>query len=157
MPAPHLRVEIAFPSSPDDPVQEWVDVTAYLAPDVVSITRGRSDERSSVEPGRMSLTLKNDDGRFTFGNEASPYYPGVVPFKRIRISVSHDGGVTWWPRFTGPVDGFPVTVLSPLSNQIRVPIGATDRLVRFGSKRKLRDPLAEELGVSSQQTGSRVG
>lgn len=93
MSRPSFRVEVAFASGPDEPPL-WVDVTDYVRPDPITLTCGRSDEFATVEPGRMSLVLRNDDGRFTWGRTGSPYYPGVLPGRRIRILVDIPGTPT---------------------------------------------------------------
>lgn len=67
----------------------WTDITQYV--DVVqgvTITRGAADELSDIQPGTASLRLENQDGRFTPGNSASPYYPYVRRNAPIRISAA---------------------------------------------------------------------
>ncbi|MFE1925791.1 LamG-like jellyroll fold domain-containing protein [Streptomyces asoensis] len=104
----------------------WTDISQYV--DVqkrgVTINRGASDELSDTQPGTATLTLDNQDGRFTPGNAASPYYPFVRRNAPIRIAVAvmptvsgsapypmamlgddfDDGRVdsTKWPTNTGP-------------------------------------------------------
>jgi hypothetical protein len=95
MARPNHVLECAFGSDPDAALtaQVWTDISAYL--DVkagVAITRGRTDEFSTIQPGGMSLTLKNVDGRFTMANPASPYAPNVVPGKKIRYGLMWPGG-----------------------------------------------------------------
>lgn len=87
MSIPDVRVEVAFGSQPGDAVQSWTDVTSYVdlsAP--VSITRGRGDEFSRVQPSTCSLVLDNSDGRFTAGLSSSPYYPNVKIGRQVRIT-----------------------------------------------------------------------
>lgn len=77
MPVPQVRVEVAFESAPDDPVQRWIDISPYVRlADGVTYSRGRADEYADVEPGRLAFTVNNADGRFTYGNTGSPYFPG---------------------------------------------------------------------------------
>jgi hypothetical protein len=103
----------------------WTDISPYL--DLVKgvvINRGAADERSETQPGTATLSLENQDGRFTPGNSSSPYYPFVRRNAPIRISVAvmptrsgsapypmamlgdafDDGRVdsTLWPTNTGP-------------------------------------------------------
>ena len=88
-------LECAFGSNPDDALtsQVWTDIAAYLDTQAgVKVTRGRTDEFSAVSPGTMALTLKNVDGRFTMGDASSPYFPNVVPGKRIRYGLMWPGG-----------------------------------------------------------------
>ncbi|MDG9717396.1 LamG-like jellyroll fold domain-containing protein [Streptomyces sp. DH24] len=68
----------------------WTDISSYV--DVlkqgVAIRRGAADELSETQPGSATLRLDNQDGRFTPGNAASPYYPYVRRNAPIRISVA---------------------------------------------------------------------
>lgn len=156
MPVPTVRVQVAFASNPDDPGQVWSDISADVRmADGVSITRGRSDEFTDVQPGRLTLTLDNTAGNYTFGYASGAHYPNVLPGKRIRVAVSGDDGGSWSPRFDGYVDGWPTEWAAGLTEQPRVRIGATDRLARFGNMRQLRDALHEELGsaASDQSQG----
>lgn len=88
---PDVRVEIAFDSGVATPAasRTWTDVSDYLElQQEINITRGRQDERSTVEPSSLSLTLDNRDGRFTPGNASSPYYPNVKLGRPIRVAVN---------------------------------------------------------------------
>lgn len=87
LPGDGVRVDIAFETAPDDPFPKYVDVTGKtLMSPGIGITRGRSPEGGAVTPGTCSLTLVNDDGRFTAENPASPYYPNVTLYRRLRVS-----------------------------------------------------------------------
>lgn len=68
----------------------WTDITQSVDCDVtgVTITRGASDELSETQPGTAVLRLDNQDGWFTPGNSASPYYPYVRRNAPIRISAA---------------------------------------------------------------------
>lgn len=150
MTAPLARVEVAFDSAPDDPVQQWTDISDYVRTATpITVTRGRDDAQSSVTPGRLSLELRNSDGRFTFGYAAGAYYPNVQPRKRIRVLVSPDAGTSWSQRFDGYVDGWPASWAGGMTEQPRVTVTATDRLSQFSGLRTLRDPLQEELGTAA--------
>ena len=151
-----VKVEIAFASQPDDATQVWTDVTDYLVTSAgISITRGRSDARASIDPGRLALTLDNADGRFTWGNAAGAYYPNVIPRKRIRVTVLEDDGGTW-RRWDGPIDGWPVSYVQGDAALAQVTITATDRLDRLTRARLLRDALAEELGTAAYSTSQWI-
>lgn len=53
----------------------WTDITGFVYQDEgVKIARGRPDEASRVDPGELSLTLDNRDGRFSAHNPTGPYY-----------------------------------------------------------------------------------
>src|SRR5881409_3925433 len=68
----------------------WTDITPFADGIVngISITRGASDELSETQPGTATLRLDNQDGRFTPGNSASPYYPYVRRNAPLRVSVA---------------------------------------------------------------------
>lgn len=158
MPVPLARVEIAFGSDPSDPSQDWIDVTdRVLGMEGVECSRGRADEMSACEPGTASLTFDNSTGAFTWGYAGSPFFPNVKPGKLLRIEVSADGGLTWWPRFTGPIDGWPTAFADDVAVDIRCPITAVDRLSRLSGNAKLRHPIAHEFGTATSVVGSRLG
>ncbi len=150
MTVPLVWVGVGFDSRPDDPVQTWTDISAYVRlSDGIELSRGRTDERDQAEPGQCSLTLDNSDGRFTWGNEASPYYPNVIPGKRIQVRVGFDAMSPYVARFDGQVPAWPVAWLN-IAEVSRVQITATDRLARLGRARTLRDPVLEELGTATK-------
>jgi len=158
MPVPLVRVLLGFTSSPSDPSQEWTDVTAYVVGmEGVECSRGRADEMSACEPGTASLVLDNSDGRFTWGYAGSPHFPNVKPGKALRVEVSADDGLTWWPRFTGYVDGWPTTFADDVAVDIRCPITAVDRLAKLSGLATLRHPIAQEFGTATTVVGSRLG
>lgn len=151
-----IKVEIAFDSAPDDPTQIWTDVTQYVRlADGISISRGRSDEQATIAPGQLSLTLDNTGGRFTWGYSGSPYYPNVLPYKRIRVLVYEENRTWHTYRFDGYIDGWPAS-FAGVSEQPRVTITATDRLARLGRSRQLRDAMHEELGAASYSAAGWV-
>jgi len=143
MTLPTTVVEIAFATTPNDPSPAWVDVTQWwrVSPPI-SITRGRQDERSEVQPSKCSLTLDNTDGRFTPGNVNSPYYPNVKKGRRIRVSQIH-GGVTY-RRFTGFIDEWPVEWADASLTVAAAPISASSRMARLGRGAELRSIVEEE-------------
>lgn len=86
-PSDHLRVEVAFATGPDDSAADYVDLTSRLDLRAgVSVTRGRPDQFSTIQPSTCQLTLNNYDGALTAGNPSSPYYPNVKVQRRIRLS-----------------------------------------------------------------------
>jgi hypothetical protein len=76
-------VEIAFGSAPLAGTYSWTDVTAYVKE--FSTKRGRDYELDQIQAGTATFTLDNADGRFTPGRAASPYFPNVIPRRRVRI------------------------------------------------------------------------
>lgn len=120
----------------------WTDISAYVRiAEGIQIRRGRGDEQGEIQPGTMTLTLIND-GRFTPGRAASPYYPNVRKGRRIRASVVVSA-VTY-RRFDGYVNEWPVaweggTALSLVS------ITCTDLFKRLGALAPMRSLLEEEM------------
>lgn len=85
---------MAFPTDPLGAAVElylggaWVDISSYvLVRDGISISRGRPDESSSTPPSRATLTVRNDDGRFSPRNPTSPYYGLIGRNTPLRIRV----------------------------------------------------------------------
>lgn len=101
---PDAKVEIAFATLPNQP-PTWVDVTPWLQS--FSFTRGRQRELNTIQTGTASVTLDNRDRRFDGSNISSPYYPFVLPTRRLRISGTWAGTTT--PQFNGFIDGWPQT------------------------------------------------
>lgn len=82
---PQVFAEIAFTKDASG-FKLWRDVTDRVEwQEGVRISRRRSHELDEVQPGTLSLTLNNADGRFTAGRTSSPYYPNVTLNRPIRI------------------------------------------------------------------------
>jgi hypothetical protein len=104
---PTTTVELAFTTDPGD-TPTWTDVSAYQREFVVH--RGRVDDQSPFGPGQLQLTLTNEDRRFDPQYTSSPYWPNVVPMRRIRIratwnAITYDvfnGYVTDWRQVYQP-------------------------------------------------------
>lgn len=76
-----LKVEVYFSAA-------WVDVTSYVE-EISGVQEEVSSLTGNANANTLSLTLVNDDGRFSPRNTASPYYysgAGLVPNKPIRVS-----------------------------------------------------------------------
>ena len=69
------------------------DISAYIrhrgsdGGQPVTYSGGRPDEASTVDPGEMSLTLDNSDGRFVPQNPLGAYYPDLDLNTPIRLGV----------------------------------------------------------------------
>lgn len=146
MARPAYVLQVGFGSSPDEPIASttWTDISGFL--DVkagVKISRGRSDEQAEVQPSKMSLTLKNSDGRFTKGNPASPYWPNVRTGKRIRLGLTWLG-VTYW-RFTGDVAEWPTEWGGGPATYAQTRLAAVDRFKQLGELGEYRSTLEEDV------------
>lgn len=142
---PDVVVEIAFTTGPNDPAPVWVDVSAYVEADTITkITRGRSDELTTVQPGRLTITLDNRDGRFTPQNTASPYYPNVKKGRRIRVRRMRPLATSYVDRISGYIDEWPVSWPDGTSATSTVTITGSSRTSRLGRGVELRSIIEEE-------------
>lgn len=94
---PSVTLEIAFASDPTAQNPTYTDCTDALIE--FEITRGRATELDQTAPGRLSLTLDDSMRRFDPAYTASPFYPNVVPMRKVRLSATF-GGTTYYV-FTG--------------------------------------------------------
>lgn len=85
-----------FPAAPlgveaDLYLGAWTDVSSYVlqrdGSTPISITRGRPDESSQMNPSQSSLQMKNPDGRFTIMNPMGPYYGLLTRNCPMRLSL----------------------------------------------------------------------
>lgn len=138
---PDLSVEISW-DSPDAAAPTWTDVSDKVRATgtPVQTTRGRSDERSDGNtPGTCTLVLDNADGWFTPGNSGSPYFPDVLPWRRIRVYLASGADV---PLFYGYVTQWQQTWQAPKVPVVQV--HAVDSLALLG-RRSLRSVLVETV------------
>lgn len=65
----------------------WENITSdVLLRDLIKIQRGRKDEAGHVEPGQITLTLKNTAGKYTPRNPSSPYYGRLRKNTPLRVT-----------------------------------------------------------------------
>lgn len=84
---PVALVEVTFTDPHTEP--EWLTVDQVEAFDY---EYGRKREFERFSPGRLSVTVVDDDRRFDPTNTDSPYYPDVVPMRGLRVRVQYLGG-----------------------------------------------------------------
>ncbi|HCT81745.1 MAG TPA: hypothetical protein DGT23_35230, partial [Micromonosporaceae bacterium] len=149
-------VGVAFPQTPNDVDIElfyggtWNNIDAYVyhrdgAP--IVITRGRTNEGKSCDPGKLTLTVNNRDGRFSPRNPNSPLFGKIGRNTPIRVSVTYSA-VTY-VRFTGEVPSWP-SRWDVSGKDIWVPVEAAGILRRLGQGSKpLRSPLYRFISGSS--------
>lgn len=143
---PSVVVEIAFSSgyTTPDASRVWTDVSDYVElHNLLNITVGRQDERSTADANSLTLTLDNKDGRFTAGRSASPYYPNVKIGRPIRVRVTPPGGSAS-TRFVGFIDEWPVE-WDGSDAYAKTTIRASSRLARLGLSAKLRSMIEAEI------------
>jgi hypothetical protein len=99
-------------TSPPSGAPSWQDVTPYLV--AGSFKRGRSFELDRVEAGTAEFRVLNIDRRFDPIYSGSPYYPNLVPLRRVRLLAEWNGlnYALWdgyiesiqqeWPSKSGP-------------------------------------------------------
>src|SRR6266700_1160245 len=154
MPAPvgvptGQKLEVEFTDAVWTDVSTGTDVELLFAQ--MQIHYGRTSPFAQPGPGSMSCTLKNPLGRYTPGRQVltdgvtpHPFWPNVLPRKRIRYSWTV-GGVTYY-RFFGYVKGFPPSLYSGVLPV--VPIEAADRMGQL-SRVILQAPLHLEIAADS--------
>jgi hypothetical protein len=121
---PDLLVELSLADPGSTPV--WQDITADVRH--FAIDRGRTDELEEFRAGTGVVMLDNRQRQFDPLNEDSPYYPDLVPMRRVRVRTSIStgaraftvrrssvsstdvirGGMTTLALFTGYVETWPV-------------------------------------------------
>lgn len=106
---PTVTVEIAFTTDPDNTSPAYQDVTAYCMG--MSINRGRQYELDTIQPSTLNLKMANDDRRFDPTYTLSPYYPNVLPMRKVRVSATWLG--TTYYLFTGYVERWPLSWDAP--------------------------------------------
>lgn len=89
---PTLEVSFDYTNDPTSSTYTWTDITPY----VVAYSRDpvRSSEFDQPGPAGASVTLRNDDGRFTPDNASGEYYGGLKKYRRLRVRAQW-GGVTY--------------------------------------------------------------
>lgn len=131
----------------------WTAVSAYLRLSAgVTITQGRSTASDDGQPGTLTLTLENFDGRFTPDNPTSPYYPNVVEGKRIRVGGT-GGGVTS-QRFLGYIRTWMPDFTAGSSRNGLVQVTAADRLGQQARVDRYSDYASEWLRVAKLSPGT---
>lgn len=105
---PTVTLEVAFTTDPAA-TPTWTDISAYLREFLVH--RGRTGELDRFAAGRATIILANEDRRFDPTYTASPYYPNVVPMRRVRIRATYNA-VTY-DVFNGYADGWEQTYQHP--------------------------------------------
>ncbi len=104
---PTLSIQVGFTANVTAPLSTvtWTDITQYVLP--WNTDTGRQHELQKFDPGTAGLLLNNNDRRFDPTNTSSPYYPNLLPLRRIRIRETWQGVTEHI--FTGYVRGWPMT------------------------------------------------
>lgn len=143
MSLPELIVEVAFRTDPDATIPEWDDISEYVRE--VTIRRGRQHELEVVQAGTCSLVLNNGARQFDPTYTASPFYPYVLPMRKIRVGAVWNSTTHYL--FTGYVERWPIVKEAPAWSSVRVT--ATDGMAAL-SQADIAGTFPEEL------SGARV-
>lgn len=109
---PTVHVEFAFGFSPmvDTTDGSFVEPAAVYPTQViideVQIGRGRPSEFDNFPPGTCQINIIDRNRIFDPQNTAGPYYGQLKP--RVPVRVRGKIGATYYPRFYGYVDGWPM-------------------------------------------------
>jgi hypothetical protein len=138
---PVLKVEIAPGFGPyDEPTGgDWVDITEDVFG--VSVRRGRGSEFSQFNAGTATVSLYNDDHKYTPALSSLDLEPNMP----IRILAEVNS--TDYPVWRGVVDGFPVR-FSEGGARAEVELPCTD-VFKTLAERPMPDTLAQDLASLS--------
>lgn len=154
---PDLKVEIAPTATPSTVSPTWVNVTSDLRlRDSVTFNRGRTDERSSSQPGRLSFVLNNPAGNYTPGLASGAYDPLRLRCP-VRVSFKPPGAGAYVVMWSGLIDewspewdkGRPVCRISAsdrLAQLQRVELKAWETEQTLAGAPTLLWPLTDDAG-----------
>jgi hypothetical protein len=117
------------------------------------VNRGRQRALERFSAGRATITLSNDDRALDPTYTASPYYPNVVPMRRIRVRATY-AAVTY-DVFNGYVDDW-AQVYAPPQDAACV-IQATDAFKVLQNAELLSSVFAEEVQADNPTYWWRMG
>ncbi len=147
---------MAFPQDPNDvDIELFYDATwNNIDSDVfhrdgnpITISRGRANEGKRCDPGKLSLSLNNRDGKYSPRNPNSPLYGKIGRATPIRVKVTY--GATTYIRFTGEVTSWP-SRWDVSGRDVWVPLEAAGILRRLGQgKKPLRPPVQPAIEADS--------
>jgi hypothetical protein len=150
---PKVVTEVAFSTDPGAALPTWTDISAYVKncnPD-----HGRDDEYADFAPGTNQIVLNNNDRRFDPTYAAGPYYPNVVPNRRIRQYVSGPLlGIEFWGDFEAGADGT-APEWTALNGALECKAGAETRQLQFVSSPTPR--LGARIGRFEVASGDQFG
>jgi len=122
----------------------WTDISPYVlyrdSTQRITITRGRPNETSQIQPQTAAFQVNNRDGRFSPRNPAGPYWGLIGRNTPVRISRLQNGVRRY--RFHGEVVSWP-TVWDISGSDVWVDVSAAGMLRRL------------QQGTSSLQSAMR--
>jgi hypothetical protein len=141
---PAVLCWVAFASPPSSTSPVWVDLSGRVRE--FSVRRGRQQELDRQEAGTLTVRFANRDRALDPSNTASPWWPNVLPIRRIRLAAVWNN-VTY-ELFNGFVERWPPARRGPYDAEVTVE--ATDNLAVLGNA-KLND-----FGLNAALTGQRI-
>lgn len=126
--------------SADTTLPRWIDITRWVRGKVSMTRSSRQYELGRFEAGTATIRVDNSDGRFTFGNASSPYYPSIRPIVPIRVRAVWNGEI--YPRWAGVVERWPMSWEDPALSQPE--ITCVDSMAVL-SQGELRSTYEEEV------------
>ena len=90
MSMPGLYCGVAFANNPYDTSLTLVDLAAADRVIDWSFERGRRTVLDKIDPGRLTLRLRNHDRAFDPSYTSSPYAPNIIPGKRIVLGIGEN-------------------------------------------------------------------
>jgi hypothetical protein len=147
---PVVTVEVAFTTTPFV-TPAWTDVSDYVLSG--SITRGRTSELDRARAGQATLVFTNEDRRFDPTHAASPYYPNVLPMRRLRVRATYN--TVTYDLFSGYIDRWEQQYQHP-GNATAV-VSATDAFKVFAAKDLPSSAYAAEVRADGPVAWWRLG
>lgn len=135
---PTVQVAVAFSTNPTA-APSWTDISTYARE--LGVKRGRQFELDRMQAGTATVRLANQSRQFDPYNTASPYYPNVVPRRRLRIQATWASAT--YPVFSGYVETWPQS-WSLNGRLAEVNVTSTDGFALFGQV-MLNTTYASEL------------
>jgi hypothetical protein len=115
---PTITVRIAFGSDAMATTPTWDDVSGDVRE--FGIERGRQTELDRAEPGTAKIVLNNSSGDYAPENAGGPYYPDILPGKRVNVRATYNAVTydiftgfveTWRQGFAGDRDEVPIIII----------------------------------------------
>jgi hypothetical protein len=116
----------------------------------ITINRGRSVQQDTYLAGTATIRVLDANSYFSPQNTSSPYYPNVVPLRKLRVSATADG-VTHW-LFSGYTTDYQYSY-DEAEQMGYVDIQCTDAFRLFN----MAQIVTVADATAGQTTGTRIG
>ena len=127
----------------------WADITPWVRADKgVTTSRGRDDEVSDSQAGKLTFTADNSAGWFSIGNTGSPWYPNVLLGRRVQVNRPDETGA-WHTRADQYLTDLPVGWQGGPAKESLVQCAASGLLASVGRAEELRTMLEQEILLDS--------